>query len=67
VKSKLFEATLKENTNSNDRIPERFREVLMRPFSDDRTENPECILEYHSDIAMTGDTSKGSKLAYLLL
>jgi hypothetical protein len=63
VKSKIFEATLKENTNSKDQIRENFREVLKRPFSDDRR----ATLEYHSDIVMTGNTSKCIKLAYLLL
>lgn len=35
----------------------------MLPFLDDRR----ATLEYHSDIVMTSDTSKGIKLTYLLL
>jgi hypothetical protein len=67
VKSKIFEATLKGNTDIKDQILENFGRVLMWPFSDDQTAEPRCDIRYWSDIAMTSNTSKGVKLTYLLL
>jgi hypothetical protein len=69
VKSKIFETTLKGNTNSKDEISQNFRQVMIWPIYDGQTletEESKCIY-YHSDIAMTSDTPKGFELTYLLL
>ncbi|MDB5271632.1 MAG: hypothetical protein JWP58_4672 [Hymenobacter sp.] len=66
VKSKIFETTLKGNTNSKDQISQNLRPVLMWPIDDDQTKGYRRI-DYRSDIAMTSDTPKGFELTYLLL
>ncbi|KAK6081656.1 HET domain-containing protein [Seiridium cupressi] len=60
VKSKIFEASLQEGRSTKDRIRAHFHEVLLQPFR----EETNCVLEYFSDIALSGAQCT---VTYLLL